>query len=74
MTFLLVYVIWAEMVLLRQLQSRLPVAVSDEAGQLVLGTQLSDGHHHPPPHHCGRLALLLPLAKRPMQMITNTEW
>ena len=48
--------------------------MSDEAGQLVLGTQLSDGHHHPPPHHCGRLALLLPFAKRPMQMTSNTRW
>ena len=71
-TFLLVYVIWAELVLLGQVQSRLPLPVSDEIGQLVLGTQLSDGHHHPPPHHCGRLALLLPLAKRPMQR--NTKW
>jgi len=71
---LLVYVIRAQLVLLGQVQSRLPVPLSNETGQFVLGTQLSNGHQHPPPHHCGRLALLLPLAKWPMQTTTNTKW
>ena len=51
-----VYVIWAQVVLLRQLQSRLPLPMSDETGQLVLRTLLSDGHPHSSPHHCGTLA------------------
>ncbi len=60
--------------LLRQLQSRMPLPLTNEAGQLVLRAQLSDSHHHPPTHHCGTLTLLLLLAERPMQMITNSEW
>lgn len=61
----LVYVVGAELVLHCQVQGGLPLLLADQPSQLILRVQLSDAHQHPPPHHCGGSALLLPSPKRP---------